>query len=58
MLVDYTISEELPVNNQNGFDSSQPCSFAPHFLMTNAMCLYPIALAAGAGANGKTDWHG
>jgi hypothetical protein len=26
------ISEELPVRtNQNGFDSSQPCSFAPYF---------------------------
>jgi HAE1 family hydrophobic/amphiphilic exporter-1 len=48
------ISEELPVEPKNGFDSSQPRSFAPYLVTTIAMVfgMFPIALA-GAGAEWK-----
>jgi HAE1 family hydrophobic/amphiphilic exporter-1 len=45
MLVDYTNQRRAAENNQNGFDSSQPCSFAPHFLMTNAMVFVPYCIS-------------
>jgi hypothetical protein len=46
-------------DNQNGFDSNQPRSFAPYFDDNNrhGIWMFPIALAAGAGAEWKS-WHG
>jgi hypothetical protein len=43
-------------NNQNGFDSSQPCSFAPHFDDNDRYGVWYVPIALRAGAEWKTDW--
>jgi HAE1 family hydrophobic/amphiphilic exporter-1 len=60
MLVDYTNQRAAGETIRTALIQANHARLRPILMTTNRMVfgMFPIALAAGAGAEWKTDWHG